>query len=97
MPCKSIASGKLSSTLSAFVRPFASVEFHMALEIVQSAEASLTVHTLVWLFLTVCEQMTLEIVMAREFSGTVGTFVAPRRSELFPLQWIRDFHRILIE
>jgi hypothetical protein len=59
MPSKSIASGKLTAALPALVWTFSSMQFHMALEVVQATESGITVHAFVWLFLTVCKQVTL--------------------------------------
>jgi hypothetical protein len=77
MPRKRIASSKLPAALPAFVGPFSSMQFHMALQVVQAAESGITVHTFVWLFLTVGKQVTFQVVVACKLSGAIGAFVLP--------------------
>jgi hypothetical protein len=51
------------------------VQFHMALQIVQSAEAHCACLAHVRLLLTMGQKMTLEIVMSGKLSFTIGALM----------------------
>lgn len=70
-----ITASEFALTLLAYVRPLASVELRMSLEIMQSSEPLVAAITCEWLLLAMSEQMAFEIMMACEFSCAVGTFV----------------------
>lgn len=76
MACQSVATCKAPSTFIACMRPFSGVEFGVAFEVVETAEARLAGLTDVWLLLTVGEQVALEVVVSSKVGGTVWTLVA---------------------
>lgn len=76
MPRQGISARKFTATLRACVRPLASVEFGMALQIVQSTETRLASWAFVRFLLAVGEKMAFKVVMASEIRSAVGALVA---------------------
>lgn len=71
VPSKSVTTSKFPITLWADVRALPSVQFHMALQVVQPTKSHRTCLANIRLFLTMSQEMTLEIVMSCELGFTI--------------------------
>jgi hypothetical protein len=82
VPRESITTSESAATLEAGVWPFASVQFRVAFQIVQTAEPGLARGTFVRLFLAVGQKMALEIVVPRKVSRAIRALVSLGRRRL---------------
>ena len=78
MSGKRITSGETPTAIRACVGAFASMEFGMALQIMQSSKSRLALLTFKWLLLAMSKQMALEIVMSSELRGAVWALMFSR-------------------
>jgi hypothetical protein len=77
-----VAASEPAATFGTGVWSFTSVEFRVAFQIMQTAEACLARRTLVRLFLTVGQEVAFKIVVSSKVRGAIWAFVALRIGRL---------------